>query len=145
MHVENMLYIADVIEKCEPRPNIQGWNMGAFIEDASDGTCCGTAGCVASWTVAVLEPDTFTKIEQFRLMCCHSKVCDEVELAAERILALPDYATDFLFYGKWLDLTEPLRLCSSTQVAAIMRDMVREYQKGTLSRFISETTHKSHQ
>lgn len=144
MHVENMLAVAAVIEKCEPRPNIHAWSMEVYIQDAPDN--CGTAGCVATWTVAILEPATFARIERLRKKGGLSELAEAalaVNRQARRILDLRDFAAGFLFNGGWLSCGYPLRYVQSAQVAAIMRNMVTAYQDGELHAFVAE--HKPYQ
>ncbi len=89
MHQENIRLIADIIEHDTDSPSSLGLDLD--LNEWGFKTGCGTRACIAGYTVAYFEPETFTKYLEHEISSCHL-----IE-SAKRHLQINDEETYDLF------------------------------------------------
>lgn len=103
MNIERMLRVADAIEKHEI--SWLGFNMTYLALEIDDftyadnsGHACGSAGCIAGWTIAVFKK--FKKFEDFEKFEEHYSATSEFEAIwdkAMKLLGLTEEESSDLF------------------------------------------------
>lgn len=113
VRTDRLLELADIIEAGEPRENIQGWNMAAFMAGAE----CGTAGCIGGWACAVYAPDEF-------------RPTAAIDIVAQRVLGLSNQQAMDLFYGVWSEKCPDIKNITRHEAAAELRRLAAEHGEG---------------